>query len=160
MIFVTVGTHNQGFDRLVKAADLYAAGTPEQVVIQKGASSYAPQHAESFDFAPSQRIHELSAAARVIVTHAGAGSILTSLTTAATVVVVPRLKRYGEHLDDHQLELAEALHREGKAHLLTDLAELPSLLESAPTKKSTLAEAPLIPYLRTLLTELARRRTA
>lgn len=162
MIFVTVGTHNEGFDRLVRAADLAAETRSEKVVIQKGASSYAPRHAEFFDFASSAHVRALSEAARVIVTHAGAGSVLTSLETGAAVVVAPRLKAYGEHMDDHQLELAEALQKQGKALVVTDLDALPGVLDQLPVKRSATggAEAPLVPYLKRRLGELSRRQAA
>ncbi len=114
MILVTVGTHPQGFDRLVKAADELAAGLDEQVVIQYGSSTYRPRHARGFAFETSQRMAELTAEARVVVTHAAAGAIILGLQSAKPLVVVPRLKQFNEHIDDHQQQLATALSAQGK----------------------------------------------
>jgi UDP-N-acetylglucosamine transferase subunit ALG13 len=115
LIFVTVGTHNHGFDRLVRTMDELAAELDEPVIVQYGSSAYVPRHAEGFQWASGQRMEQLTQAARVIVTHAAAGSILVALLRQKPLVVVPRLLRFGEHLDDHQRQLAEALDAQGKA---------------------------------------------
>ncbi|MBN1993410.1 MAG: beta-1,4-galactosyltransferase [Anaerolineae bacterium] len=120
MILVTVGTHNQGFDRLVQAADELAAELDERVIIQRGSSTYRPKHAEYFDFATSQRMVELTQAARIIVMHAAAGAIITALRQGKPLVVVPRLKQFGEVVDDHQQQLATALQARGQAVVVTE----------------------------------------
>ena len=109
MIFVTVGLHPAGFDRLVQAADEMAALVQEEVVIQCGGTHYKPRFSEYFDFADEPEMQRWLSKARVVVTHGGAGSILNALQIGKALVVVPRLKRFGEAIDDHQLELAEAL---------------------------------------------------
>ena len=158
MIFVTVGTHSDGFDRLVEAADRYAATSGRRVVIQRGASRYRPEHADSFEFAPATEIEVLSRSADVIVTHAGAGSLLTSLAACANVVAVPRQRQHGEHMDDHQLELASALHEAGRVRMVLDLAELPVVLDGTSTRTAASASSdgvPLLPYLQRRLADLA-----
>ena len=71
MILVTVGTHNRGFDRLVRAADELATLTDEPVVIQYGSSKYEPRHAcRSFRLTTSQEMEYLTLQARVIIMHA------------------------------------------------------------------------------------------
>ena len=158
MIFVTVGTHTAGFNRLVEAADVYAATTTETVIVQKGSSSYIPKFAEYFDFASSDKIHELSEGARVIITHAGAGSVLTSLSSNASVVVVPRQRRYHEHVDDHQFELAEAIHNEGKGYMIVHIENLGGLLAELPESRSyqKQTEVPLLAYLKERISTLAQ----
>lgn len=161
MIFVTVGTHSDGFERLVKAADRYAATTERRVLIQRGASRYCPEHAESFDFAPGNEIEALSRSAEIIVTHAGAGSLLTSLAASANVVVVPRQRRHGEHMDDHQIELATALHQAGRVRMVLDLEELPLVLSGPPARLPAGPESddvPLLPYLQYRLADIAGAR--
>ena len=115
MILVTVGTHHQGFNRLVQAMDKVAEALNERVVIQRGSSSYQPQHAEHFDFTSSQKMQQLTQEARIIVAHAAAGSALVTLLQQKPLIVVPRRQKFGEHIDDHQVQLAKALHAEGKA---------------------------------------------
>lgn len=121
MIFATVGTHQQGFDRFVQAFDLLALQlqqedeSPEELVIQYGTSAYIPQHATAFQWATSQKMDELTQSARVVVTHAAAGAIILGLRAQKPLVVVPRLKKFDEHMDDHQLQLAQALDETGQA---------------------------------------------
>lgn len=115
MILVTVGTHYQKFHRLIEAADYYAATTDERVIIQSGCCCYKPIHSDCFDFIEYEKLKGFFTEARVIVMHAAAGSILLGLKMGKPLVLVPRKKRYHEHNDDHQLELAEALDRDHKA---------------------------------------------
>jgi beta-1,4-N-acetylglucosaminyltransferase len=120
LIFVTVGMHNQGFDRLISAMDEVAANTDEQVVMQIGSASLEPTHAEWFHFADGERVSELIDSARIVVAHAGAGTIITTFKRGRPLIVVPRLSAHGEHIDDHQLDLAEALAAQGKVCLVTE----------------------------------------
>ena len=121
MILVTVGTHSQGFDRLIKAMDQLAAEIDERVVIQRGSSTYLPQHAEHFQWTSSQQMEQLTDNARVVVAHAAAGAIILALRLGKPLVVVPRLRYYGEHFDDHQKQLAAAIASQGRAIVIYDL---------------------------------------
>lgn len=122
MIFVTVGLHKQGFDRLVKWADEVAAKIDEKVVIQRGYTIYLPKHAESFQFKES--IEELYGMADMIVTHGGVGSIMTALVHGKPVIAVPRLSRYGEHKNDHQLDIVNHFSNLGLILIANDVCEL------------------------------------
>jgi len=124
MIFVTVGMHHQGFDRLIRAMDAFAATTHEPVIMQVGASDYVPEHALWFRYDTQEQIEAHCAAARVIVGHAGAGTVLSALHAGRPIVVVPRRSAYREHVDDHQCELAQALASEHKAILVTEPTSL------------------------------------
>jgi UDP-N-acetylglucosamine transferase subunit ALG13 len=115
MILVTVGTHDVGFNRLVKAMDELAATLNEQVVIQRGSSTYEPKYAEYFQLTTSQHMEQLTEQARVVVAHAAAGSIMVTLLRNKPLVVIPRLLRFGESIDDHQLQLAKALDAQSRA---------------------------------------------
>ncbi len=118
MIFVTVGQHPEGFDRLVQAADEMAALVEESVIIQRGGTQYVPKFAQHFDFVTEAQVQTWLSRARVVISHGGAGSILNVLQMNKPLIVVPRLKRFGEVIDDHQLELAEALSRQGKVMVM------------------------------------------
>jgi UDP-N-acetylglucosamine transferase subunit ALG13 len=121
MILVTVGTHNQGFDRLVRAADEMAALSNEDVIIQYGSAVYEPQYAaRRFRFTTSQEMEDLTARARVIVMHAAAGSLILSLRLKKPLVVVPRLRKHNEVIDNHQIQLATALDEKGRAVSVMD----------------------------------------
>ena len=99
-----------------------AALVQEEVVIQCGGTHYKPRFSEYFDFADEPEMQRWLSQARVVVTHGGAGSILNALQIGKALVVVPRLKRFGEAIDDHQLELAEALSQKDRAMALIDLS--------------------------------------
>ncbi len=109
MIFVTVGTHDQQFDRLVKAADELAAIVSDEVIIQRGASNYLPKYAEHFDFITAIQVKDWVSRSRAVIAQAGAGTILTVLDYKKPLIVVPRLSAFGENYNDHQLEIANAL---------------------------------------------------
>ena len=121
MILVTVGTHSQGFDRLVRGMDQLAAELEEPVIIQWGSSTYIPQYAEHFQFTTSQRMAELSQEARIIVSHAGSGTIIAALQARKPLVLAPRLKQFDEHMDDHQQQLAKALAARGRVVVALEL---------------------------------------
>jgi beta-1,4-N-acetylglucosaminyltransferase len=114
MILVTVGNHIEPFDRLIRGMDELAARLDEEVVIQTGHCSYEPTHAHHFQFTSGIEMQELTQVARVQVSHAGSGSILTALRMGKPLVVVPRRLKYHEHIDDHQLQLAYAVEKQGK----------------------------------------------
>jgi beta-1,4-N-acetylglucosaminyltransferase len=112
LIFVTVGGMH-AFDRLVIAVDDIAGGLDEQVVMQVGSTDYVPANCEHFRFLTADEMQKLYARARVVICHAGIGSILTALQYNKPLILVPRLKKYGEHIDDHQLEIAGEMERRG-----------------------------------------------
>lgn len=111
MIFVTVGTNEAPFDRLVEGVD--ALNLDEELVVQHGPSAIRPRGAECHDFLAFDQIVEFIRAARVVISHAGVGSVLVALANDKHPVVVPRLRQFGEAVDDHQLAFARRLHRDG-----------------------------------------------
>jgi UDP-N-acetylglucosamine transferase subunit ALG13 len=126
MILVTVGTHEQPFDRLVRAAaDL---GGDEPVVVQYGSSAVPHGRGEWVDYLSFDELAELAREARVFVCHAGVGSIVLARRSGHRPVVVPRRHHLGEHVDDHQLSLATRLGRAGVVTVLEDPASLGSLV--------------------------------
>lgn len=104
MIFVTVGTHEQQFDRLVRAVDgLVADGTiAEPVFIQTGYCTYVPRHCEWARFVPAPEMRLRMEGADVVVTHGGPSSFVEAMAAGRVPVVVPRLARFDEHVNDHQ----------------------------------------------------------
>ncbi len=129
MIFVTVGMHYQGFERLIRKMDEIAGKIDEEVVMQIGSTQYTPKFARYFDFVDSDStIMDYFRNARVIVSHAGAGTLLNTLILGKPIIVVPRLKEFGEHIDDQQLELAKHLSDQGKVFALLDTDDLLGIL--------------------------------
>jgi len=111
MIFLTVGTNHARFDRLLAAFDDWDGH--EELVVQHGPSTVRPAHARCSDFLSFEENVELIEAARVVVTHAGVGSVLLALEHAKRPVVVARLHRFGEAVDDHQQAFGSRLAQEG-----------------------------------------------
>lgn len=137
MIFVTLGTMHLDFVRLVRKMDAIAAATGERVVMQTGLATTLPVHAEHFAFRPREDIAALMQEARVVVAHAGIGSVVEALTANRPLIVVPRLKRYGEHNNDHQLDLAEAVERRGWGRMVRDIDDLDALCANPPPACTT-----------------------
>lgn len=134
MIFVTVGTHEQQFDRLVKAVDgLVADGTISEPVFQQiGYSSYVPTHCEYSQFVPAQKMQGLMSRASVVITHGGPSSFVEAMAAGKAPVVVPRRAEYGEHVNDHQADFARIVaERIGGIVPVYDVSELPQAIENA-----------------------------
>ena len=127
MILFTIGT-SEPFDRLIAVADDVALASGEHVVVQGGRSECEFRVAAFEPFLPYSQLAAAVAEARVIVTHAGVGSILLALGAWKVPIVVPRLRRFGEAVDDHQLAFAERISAMGLAHLVETPAELPHLV--------------------------------
>lgn len=124
MIFVSVGTNEARFDRLLEAVE--ALGTGEEVVVQHGPSPVRPANATCVDYLSFEEMTEHLTRARVAVLHAGVGSVLASLATGSRPVVVPRLARHGEAVDDHQVGFGRRLHEEGLVVFVDQLELLPA----------------------------------
>ena len=140
MIFVTVGMHTKGFDRLLKRMDEIASTLGEEVVMQIGHTSFRPQTAKWFDFTTEAGIKEWCKKARVVVTQP-AMAILDAQEQGTPVIVVPRLKRYNEVIDDHQLDFAKHLEREGKVRAVYDVDKLEEALRKIDSKPVKLVRA-------------------
>lgn len=134
MIFVTVGTHEQQFDRLVRAMDeLKADGTiDEPVFIQTGYSIYEPTHCEHSEFVPFKRMKEMMAEADVVVTHGGPSSFIEAMAAGKVPVVVPRRGDLAEHVNDHQADFVRIVaERRGGIVSVYDVADLPKAIDRA-----------------------------
>lgn len=161
MIYVTLGTMFLGFDRLVRAVDAIARETGERTVVQLGLCKTVPEHCEYFDFKPHDQILGIHEEARLVVAHAGIGATLDALRTKRPFIVVPRLKRFGEHMNDHQVEIAEAVARRGWGRMVLDMADLPAACADPPPAPVDYApaRAPLIDAVRAMVDRVARERS-
>jgi UDP-N-acetylglucosamine--N-acetylmuramyl-(pentapeptide) pyrophosphoryl-undecaprenol N-acetylglucosamine transferase len=135
VIFVTIGT-SEPFDRLIAALPDDAS---EELVVQCGQSSMRPAGAEIHEYLSYDELVTLVRRARVVVCHAGVGTILTALANGRRPIVVPRLARHGEAVDDHQVALARRLADVGLVLLAEDPSLVPQLLADAD---AVVAEAP------------------
>ena len=150
MIFVTVGTNEAPFDRLLDAVD--ALELDEELIVQHGSSLVHPEGALCVEALPLDELTALVRQARIVVTHAGVGTILTALANGKRAVVVPRLRCYGEAVDDHQVEFARRLHPD-LITLVENTDDLQAALE-LPSERDSIEIAPdprLIADLRSIL---------
>jgi UDP-N-acetylglucosamine transferase subunit ALG13 len=130
MIFVSVGTNEARFDRLLRAvADLPAE---EERLVQHGHSTPFPGvGVELVDFLSFDEMAAAIRRARAFVTHAGVGSVLVALANGKRAVVVPRRKAFGEAVDDHQLQLGRRFAAAGLVTLVEDHDGLEDALAAA-----------------------------
>ncbi len=118
MIFVSVGTNEARFDRLLQAVE--ALDAPDGLVVQHGPSPVRPRGATCVDYLSFEEMTDHIRRARVLIMHAGVGSILAALGNGVRPVVVPRLKRFGEAVDDHQVAYGRRLGEEGLVQFVED----------------------------------------
>lgn len=131
MIFVTVGTHEQQFNRLVEYMDEWAHSHDEKVVIQSGYSTYEPKHSEWSKFYPYQKMLEMVNNARIVITHGGPSSFIMPLQIGKTPIVVPRQYKYNEHVNDHQVKFCHQVEeRLGNIIVVEDIEKLGRVVES------------------------------
>ena len=130
MIFVTVGTHEQQFNRLVTVVDAWAQNHDEEVIIQTGFSTYEPKHAKWQKLFGYKEMRKLIEEARIIITHGGPSSFIAPLQIGKTPIVVPREKRYDEHVNDHQVKFCkEVENRMGTIIVVEDVEKLGETIE-------------------------------
>ena len=109
MIFVTVGTHEQSFERLVKKVDDLKRDKiiNEDIIIQKGYTDYEPRYCESYKLIGYNDMQKYLEDARIIITHGGPASFIAPLTIGKIPIVVPRQKDFNEHVNNHQKYFVE-----------------------------------------------------
>ncbi len=109
MIFVTVGTHEQPFDRLVKYIDnLKKNGEiADEVIIQTGFSTYEPKYCTWSKLLPYVQMEKNVNDARIVITHGGPASFRMPLKIGKIPIVVPRQYKFNEHVNNHQVEFAK-----------------------------------------------------
>ena len=127
MIFVTVGTHEQPFNRLIKCIDdLKASGfIKEEVFMQIGYSTYLPKYCNYSKFINYDDMNFYFNKADIIITHGGPSSFIVPVSLGKVPIVVPRQKKYNEHVNDHQLIFCNELVKRGFPIIcINDIAEL------------------------------------
>ena len=125
MIFVTVGTHEQPFDRLVKCIDkMVKEGIiKEKVIMQKGYTEYEPKYCESYKLISYEDMKKYIKGARIVITHGGPASFIAPLIIGKIPIVVPRQYKYQEHVNDHQLEFTREVKKRKNNILLAENEE-------------------------------------
>lgn len=133
MIFVTVGTHEQQFNRLISEIDRLKGerAFDDEVIIQKGFSTYEPRNCRIFELLSYEDMQSYQKEARIIITHGGPASFIYPLTIGKMPIVVPRQKKFDEHVNDHQLEFCKQLkERDFPITLIENIQDLQNAILS------------------------------
>lgn len=134
MILVLLGTQNQSFSRLIdEATKLYKFDN--EIYVQAGNTEYESEILNIFSFMENTKLNELYLRADVIITHAGAGSMIQAIKNNKKTIVCPRLTKYGEHLNDHQIELANKFNERNYVEVLNDGDDIALIYNKALSSK-------------------------
>lgn len=128
---ITVGNARQSFRRLLDAVAAHLSLLPPPVVVQHGHTPFSAAHCRAVDFMSMQEYADHISRARIVIMHAGAGSLIHALEAGKRPIVMPRRKKFGEHVNDHQVELAQALAAEGRVLLIESDRDLVVALQAA-----------------------------
>ncbi len=131
MIFVTVGI-SKPFDRLIKKMDQIAARMDEPIVMQTGHQGYQPRNAQHIESLPHDDYLSYLQQADLVVSHAGTGTTMDLILNGKRCILVPRLRRYGEHINDHQLQHVEGWKTRLNIKVVLDVDELDTLIRHIP----------------------------
>lgn len=131
MILVLLGTQNNSFHRLVEEIEklIQKGKIKEEVVIQAGYTKVTSGKIKVLEFISQEELEEWQNRADIIITHGGVGSIMQCITKGKKVIAVPRLKKYEEHVNDHQKEIVELFNEKGYIIGTKEVEELEQALE-------------------------------
>ena len=140
MILVLLGTQNNSFKRLLEEVqkNIDNGNIKEKVIVQKGFTKFESKDMEMYKELPSEKINKLIEQANMVITHGGVGSIISSITRGKKVIAVPRLKKYKEHVNDHQLDIINSFNDNGYIigiHCVEELGEALTKIKSFVPKK-------------------------
>lgn len=131
MIFVTLGTQDKSFHRLLEAIDkaIEKGEIKEKVIVQAGYTKYESKNMEIFDLISPDEFSKLIEECDILITHGGVGSILTAVKKGKKVIAAARLKKYKEHTNDHQKQIIKEFEKEGYLLELKDFNQIGKTLK-------------------------------
>ena len=133
MIFVMLGTQDKTFERLLKAMDksIEKGEIKEKVIVQAGNTKYETKNMEILDLISPDKFQQLVDECDLLITHGGVGSILSAVKQGKKVIAAPRLKKYNEHVNDHQKQIIKEFAKDGYIIELEDMDKLGEALQKA-----------------------------
>lgn len=143
MIFVTVGTHEQSFERLIKKIDELKEKNiiSEDVIIQKGYTDYEPKYCKTYKLIEYEKMQKYINQARIVITHGGPASFIAPLTIGKIPIVVPRQKEFDEHVNNHQVEFVKQVVKRNNALIpIYDINDLEEKIVNYSTIVSKMKE--------------------
>lgn len=133
MILVTLGTQKQSFERLLNMIE--NSSLKDEIIVQAGYTNFKSKKMKIFDFVNYEKMEELINRADLIITHGGTGSILGPLKKGKKVIACARLKKYGEHVDDHQQQIVDIFSEVGYILKLDEDSSLADLIKRIRSQK-------------------------
>lgn len=133
-LFVPLGTQKFPFNRLIEALNaLVEKGLykPEEIVMQSSIYEEVEPKFTHYELIPAEQFEELIDKAELVITHSGVNSIISCMKRKKPLVIVPRLKKYGEHVDNHQVEIAELMKQKFDVVVVEDLSKLEEAIDEA-----------------------------
>jgi len=133
MILVLLGTQNNSFHRLLEEIEknIENGKIKDEVIVQSGYTKYNSDKMKIFDMIPRNELEELVKKADLVITHGGVGSMMLGIKAHKKVIAVPRLKKYEEHVNNHQIELVETFKKQGLIIGIDNVEDLGKALEKA-----------------------------
>ena len=133
MIFVTLGSHDKPFNRLLEAVqeEIDKKNIKDEVIVQAGATKFSSKDMKIFDLISIQEFDDLVSRCDLLITHGGVGSIMTGLKKGKKVIACARLAKYKEVVNDHQRQIIENFDKAGYIIGVTDLKDLDKALTRA-----------------------------
>jgi len=131
MILVLLGTQNNSFVRLLKEIErnIENGNIQDNVVVQAGYTKYNSNKMKIYDFVAPKKMEQLINDSSLIITHGGVGSTIQCVKKGKKVIAIPRLKKYGEHVNDHQVQLINTFDYQGYIIGAKDVSDLSDALK-------------------------------
>ena len=135
MILVLLGTQNNSFSRLLEEVErcINSNIIKEEVIVQAGYTKFKSKHMKIFDLISTKKLEELQDKANIIITHGGVGSIVSSIKKGKKVIAIPRLHKYGEHVNDHQKEIVNMFGEKKYIIACNEVSDLENALKKIET---------------------------
>ncbi len=132
-IFVTVGTHPMSFHRLTNELDflIEKCMLEDKIFAQIGSTTPKPKNFDFVELLSEKEYSKWFDWADIVISHGGAGSIINALARNKKLIVVPRLKKFSEHTNDHQIDLARLLEKQKKVLGVYNIKSLGTIIEKA-----------------------------
>jgi len=138
MIFVTLGTQDKPFTRLLEAVEnqIKKGNIKEKVIVQAGQTKYDSKYMEVYDLLSQNDFEKYIKDCSLLITHGGVGNILTGLNYNKKIIAAPRLFKYGEHANDHQVEIIDEFSCKGYIMKLETFSKLDKVIEDSKKFKN------------------------
>ena len=137
MIFITVGSQKFQFNRILNEIDALIGEKKlsEEVFAQTGYSDYIPKNYKYKDFLDRDEFKEVMGKCDKVITHGGTGAIIGAVKQGKKVIAIPRLKEYGEHVDNHQMEIVNQFSNMNLIFKVDDVSNIIDAIKSIENKE-------------------------